>query len=69
VEIAGVFVNVIERKDIPTGWASGPEYQLLDDANPDYAKTTVPLRVSFRFCASKKPGENQTGGLPGTIRK
>ncbi len=33
---SGVFVNVLERKDIPTAWASGPEYQLLDTAHPDY---------------------------------
>lgn len=34
---SGVFVNVVERKEIPTAWASGPEYQLLDSLHPDYA--------------------------------
>lgn len=34
---SGVFINVVERKDIPTAWASGPEYQLLDSLHPDYA--------------------------------
>jgi hypothetical protein len=34
---SGVFINVLERKDIPTAWASGPEYQLLDSLHPDYA--------------------------------
>ncbi len=33
---SGVFINVLERKDIPTTWSSGPEYQLLDKAHPDY---------------------------------
>lgn len=33
---SGVFISVIERKDIPTAWASGPEYQLLDNSHPDY---------------------------------
>ncbi|WP_316736507.1 DUF1080 domain-containing protein [Pedobacter aquatilis] len=35
---SGVFINVLERKDIPTAWASGPEYQLLDSKHYDYAK-------------------------------
>lgn len=34
---SGVFINVTERKEIPTAWASGPEYQLLDSLHPDYA--------------------------------
>jgi hypothetical protein len=33
---SGVFVNVIERSDIPTAWASGPEYQLLEESHHDY---------------------------------
>ncbi|WP_316823883.1 DUF1080 domain-containing protein [Pedobacter miscanthi] len=33
---SGVFINVLERKDIPTAWASGPEYQLLDRTHHDY---------------------------------
>jgi len=35
---SGVFINVLERKDIPTAWASGPEYQLLDKTHYDYEK-------------------------------
>lgn len=34
---SGVFINVIEREDIPKAWASGPEYQLLEDTNPEFA--------------------------------
>lgn len=33
---SGVFFNVIERADIPTAWASGPEYQLLEKSHHDY---------------------------------
>ncbi|WP_243406426.1 3-keto-disaccharide hydrolase [Siphonobacter curvatus] len=33
---SGVFINVVERKDIPTAWASGPEYQLLEPSHYDY---------------------------------
>lgn len=33
---SGVFVNVKESKDIPTAWASGPEYQLLEKSHYDY---------------------------------
>lgn len=32
---SGVFINVGERPDIPTTFATGPEYQLLDDRNMD----------------------------------
>nr|WP_295934315.1 DUF1080 domain-containing protein [uncultured Dyadobacter sp.] len=32
----GVFLNVQERKDIPTAWASGPEYQLLEKSHYDH---------------------------------
>jgi len=34
---SGVFINVIEREDLPKAWVSGPEYQLLEDTNPDFA--------------------------------
>jgi Domain of Unknown Function (DUF1080) len=52
---SGVFVNVIERKDIPTGWASGPEYQLLDNANPDFAKPSYRSGCLFGFAAQINP--------------
>lgn len=35
---SGVFINVLERADIPTAWASGPEYQLLEKSHHDYEK-------------------------------
>ena len=34
---SGIFINVVERPEIPTAWSSGPEYQLLDRLHPDYA--------------------------------
>ncbi|MDB5152697.1 MAG: hypothetical protein JWR54_1448 [Mucilaginibacter sp.] len=52
---SGVFINVIERKDIPTGWASGSEYQLLDDANPDYTKPQSRSGCLFGFAPQKNP--------------
>ena len=30
---SGVFINVQEAPEFPTAWATGPEYQLLDNAN------------------------------------
>ncbi|QBQ40779.1 3-keto-disaccharide hydrolase [Sphingobacterium psychroaquaticum] len=38
---SGVFINVDEQDSIPTTWYSGPEYQLLQDAHPDF---DVPLK-------------------------
>jgi hypothetical protein len=52
---SGVFVNVLERKEIPTAWASGPEYQLLDDANPDYAKPQLRSGCLFGLAPQKNP--------------
>ena len=51
---SGVFINVLERKDVPTGWASGPEYQLLDNANPDYAKPQYRSGCLFGMSSQKK---------------
>lgn len=40
---SGVFVNVVEQDTIPTAWASGPEYQLLEHENigADYLKDST----------------------------
>ncbi|CAH0996173.1 hypothetical protein EMA8858_02303 [Emticicia aquatica] len=40
---SGVFINVIEQDTIPTAWASGPEYQLLEHENigADYLKDST----------------------------
>ena len=52
---SGVFVNVLERKDIPAAWASGPEYQLLDDANPDFPKPQLRSGCLYSFAPQKTP--------------
>jgi hypothetical protein len=52
---SGVFVNVLERKEIPTAWASGPEYQLLDDANPDFPKPQLRSGCLYSFAPQKTP--------------
>ncbi|NHA03690.1 DUF1080 domain-containing protein [Mucilaginibacter sp. HC2] len=50
---SGVFINVLEKKEIPTAWASGPEYQLLDDANPDFAKPQSRSGCLYGFAPQK----------------
>jgi hypothetical protein len=44
---------VLERKDLPTGWTSGPEYQLLDKANPDFAKPQLRSGCLYSFAPQK----------------
>ena len=56
---SGVFINVLERKDVPTGWASGPEYQLLDNANPDYAKPQYRSGCLFGMTSQKNPAKTK----------
>lgn len=46
---SGVFMNVVERKDLATTWTSGPEYQLLDVTNPDYATSNKRSGCLFGF--------------------
>ncbi len=55
---SGVFINVLERKDIPTGWASGPEYQLLDNSNPDFAKPLNRSGCIFGIDPQKNPAKS-----------
>jgi len=52
---SGVFINVLERADLPAAWSSGPEYQLLDDANPDFAKPEDRSGCLFSFGPQKTP--------------
>lgn len=40
---SGVFINVVEQPGIPTAWASGPEYQLLETSHPD---DSIPVKKS-----------------------
>jgi hypothetical protein len=50
---SGVFINVLEQNDIPTAWASGPEYQLLDNTNPDFAKPKSRSGCLYGFAPQK----------------
>jgi hypothetical protein len=59
---SGVFINVIERPDIPAAWASGPEYQLLENSNPDYPNPVERSGCLFGFTAQKNPVEPKASG-------
>ena len=41
-----VFINVQESEDFPTAWITGPEYQLLDNANASTHNLRDRLRLS-----------------------
>jgi hypothetical protein len=59
---SGVFINVLERKDIPAAWASGPEYQLLDKAHLDYPRPDARSGCLYSFFPQKNPVENKPAG-------
>lgn len=52
---SGVFINVLEQPDIPTTWASAPEYQLLENANINYATPTKRAGCLYGFAPQKTP--------------
>ncbi|WP_316803689.1 DUF1080 domain-containing protein [Pedobacter nototheniae] len=60
---SGVFINVLERKDIPTAWASGPEYQLLERSNPDYKMEMKRPGCLYSFSKQLNPVELKPFGL------
>lgn len=43
---SGVFINVQEAEEFPTAWTTGPEYQLLDNANASTHDLRDGLRLS-----------------------
>jgi len=59
---SGVFINVLERNDIPTGWASGPEYQLLDNDSPDFKKPQSRSGCLFGLYPQKNPAKTKPAG-------
>ena len=59
---SGVFINVVERPDIPTAWASGPEYQLLEKSNQDYAFRSKRSGSMFGFEPLKDSSETKPIG-------
>lgn len=59
---SGVFINVIERPDIMKAWGSGPEYQLLDNAHPDFPNPAKRSGCLFGFGPQKNPAANKPKG-------
>jgi len=59
---SGVFINVLERPDLSTTWASGPEYQLLEKSHPDYPDSTKRSGCLYGFGATKNPVEEKPFG-------
>ena len=61
---SGVFINVQEKASIPTAWASGPEYQLLEQTHHDYA-TSEKKRPGclYGFAPQKNPVEPRPAGM------
>lgn len=57
---SGVFINVVEKSEILTAWASGPEYQLLSNS---HVEVNVPLKKSgclYNFFPQKNPAETKS---------
>ena len=57
---SGVFINVIEKPEIKTAWASGPEYQLLSNS---HVEVDVPLKKSgclYGFYPQKNPAATKS---------
>lgn len=52
---SGIFINVQEHDTIPFAWATGPEYQLLDTAHPDYHKLDKRSGCLYGFGPQKNP--------------
>lgn len=59
---SGVFINVAEKPENPTTWASGPEYQLLDTAHADFQLNTKKPGVIFGFAAQYNDGVYKPAG-------
>lgn len=54
---SGVFIDVLEDSSIRTAWASGPEYQLLERSNPDYASPKKQSGCFFGLFPQLNPAE------------
>jgi len=52
---SGVFIDVLESDSLPAVWFSGPEYQLLGNANPDYPVANERSGCLFGISAQKTP--------------
>jgi hypothetical protein len=59
---SGVFIDVLERPDMPSTWASGPEYQLLEKSNPDYETPNKRSGCIFGFAPPINPADSKPQG-------
>lgn len=59
---SGVFINVLEQEDIPTAWASGPEYQILDLKHHDYEKELKRSGCLFNISPQRNPVDQKPAG-------
>jgi len=59
---SGVFINVLERPDLSAAWASGPEYQLLENTNRDTADAVKRSGALFGFLAPQQAVETKPAG-------
>jgi len=60
---SGVFFNVQEKPEIPLVWASGPEYQLLENTHPDYKVSDKKWAGTlYGFFSPKNPVEPKPVG-------
>lgn len=46
---SGVFFNVAEKPELPTAWASGPEYQILEEGHHDQANEKKRAGCLYNF--------------------
>jgi hypothetical protein len=59
---SGVFIDVVEKPEIQTAWASGPEYQILEKSHPDYPDSSKRSGCMFGFGPTKNPMPPTTFG-------
>lgn len=58
-----MFINVQEKSDLPTAWASGPEYQLLEKSHYDHnADPTKRAGCLYGFYPQKNTAPSKPAG-------
>lgn len=60
---SGVFINVQEKEELPTAWASGPEYQLLEKSHYDHnANASKRAGCLYGFYPQKNAAPSKAAG-------
>jgi len=59
---SGVFIDVQERPDIPATYASGPEYQLLEETHADNSNPLKQTGCIFNLTRQLNPGRPTKAG-------